>query len=193
VVLIIEHVEGEGAGLLTAPLGEIEVCRAWREPVAEAPRHEALIVMGGPHSAWDDEVQPQVRLIQAFVAAGRPVLGVCLGAQLLARALGGRNFRGPAPEKGVLPISLTDAGHQDPLLGHLDGVEVVEYHSDSFDLPPGATLLASSQADVNQAFRLGNAWACSSTSRPIRRCGATGTCRAATTPASPLPRRSRDY
>jgi GMP synthase (glutamine-hydrolysing) len=158
VVLIIEHVEGEGPGLLLPPL-EAEICRLWRgDPLPDTVRHRALVVLGGHFAAWDEAVQPQVRLISAYLEARRPVLGVCLGSQLLARALGARNYRGPALEKGVFPLQLTDEGRRDPLLGHLDGASVVEWHEDTFDLPPGAVHLASTDAYRNQAFRFDNAW-----------------------------------
>jgi GMP synthase-like glutamine amidotransferase len=156
--LIVEHVEGEGPRLLLPSL-DAEICRVWRgEPLPEKVRHDALIVMGGSNAAWDEAVQHEVGLISAYLAAQRPVLGVCLGSQLVARALGGRNFRGPAPEKGVVKLQLTDEGRRDPLLGHLDGAEVVAYHEDTFELPPGAVRLASTAAYANQAFRAGNAW-----------------------------------
>jgi GMP synthase (glutamine-hydrolysing) len=86
-------------------------------------------------------------------------LGVCLGAQLLARGLGARVYRGPATEMGLAPIALTDGGPADMLLTPFDGRAVLHWHNDTFDLPAGATRLASTAITPNQAFRFGaRAW-----------------------------------
>jgi GMP synthase-like glutamine amidotransferase len=155
--LIVQHVEGEGAGLLLPSLGPADICRTWRgDVIPDGIEHDGLVVLGGHGAAWDEALEPEARLMAAYVRAGRPVLGICLGSQLLARGLGGRNFRGPAPEKGVHPVHLSDAGREDPLVRHLDGAEVVHWHEDTFELPPGATRLASSAAYPNQAFRVGD-------------------------------------
>ena len=88
--------------------------------------------------------------------AGRPFWGSCLGAQLLAAALGARVYAGPAPEVGVLAVELTDAGRADPVLGALPAsIDTLQWHGDTFDLPDGGVLLASSPAYPNQAFRVG--------------------------------------
>jgi GMP synthase (glutamine-hydrolysing) len=86
-----------------------------------------------------------------------PVLGICLGAQLLARALGAEVRPGERKEIGFAPVEV--AGAEDPLLGRLaPSTEVLHWHGDVFDLPAGAELLASSELTENQAFRVGNAW-----------------------------------
>jgi GMP synthase-like glutamine amidotransferase len=125
---------------------------------------ERLVVMGGPMGALDDADHPwlpDVRsLLARAVAAGTPVLGVCLGAQLLAAALGARIRRGPAPEIGAGRVRLTAAAARDPVLGVVGGgdLAVFHWHGDTFDLPDGALLLASSDAYAHQAFRVAHAW-----------------------------------
>lgn len=95
--------------------------------------------------------------LAAAVAADLPVLGVCLGSQLLARALGSQVRPGPEPEIGWAPVEVFDSG--DPLVGGLaPTTRVLHWHGDVFDLPDGAQLLASSERTEVQAFRAGNAW-----------------------------------
>ena len=98
-----------------------------------------------------------MRAIGEAVRAGVPYFGACLGVQLLAAALGARVYTGAAPEVGLLPVELTPEGRADPVLGALpDGEVTLQWHGDSFDLPEGATLLASSPLYANQAFRFGD-------------------------------------
>jgi GMP synthase-like glutamine amidotransferase len=117
-----------------------------------------LIVMGGPMSANDElaYIRRELDLIREAVAAGMPVLGVCLGAQLIAKALGGRVYRNPVKEIGWFPIGWTEAAGRDPLLAGLGEPETVfHWHGETFDLPEGAQWLAASEACRNQAFRFG--------------------------------------
>ena len=94
--------------------------------------------------------------IAIHVRAGRPFWGSCLGAQLLAAALGARVYAGPAPEVGVLAIELTGAGKADPVTGALPAsIDTLQWHGDTFDLPEGGVLLASSPAYAHQAYRVG--------------------------------------
>jgi GMP synthase (glutamine-hydrolysing) len=161
-VLVMEHAEHEGAGLLLEPLAEFAVERRFRDPPASTEGYAAVIAMGGPMDAWDDAGHPylaaEARLLAESARAGRPTLGVCLGAQLLARGLGARVYRGAnGAELGLAPISLTADGASDPLLAGLQ--TVLHWHFDTFDLPPGATLLASTEKYRHQAFRVGaRAW-----------------------------------
>jgi GMP synthase (glutamine-hydrolysing) len=161
--LIFQHAEGEGPGFLDEELRArgvaVELRRSWAgDPVPPDPDgYDTVIVLGGPMAAWDPLpfLDAEARLLAVSARAGLPTLGVCLGAQLFARGLGARVFRGPAPELGLYPIALTEAGRSDPLVGFLDGSEVFQWHSDTFELPAGAVRLASSARYPNQAFAVG--------------------------------------
>jgi GMP synthase (glutamine-hydrolysing) len=120
----------------------------------------ALIVLGGPMSANDEARYPYLAaekaILRGAVERDTPVLGVCLGAQLLAAAAGSHVFPGMRPEIGWAPVSLTLDGRQDAMLSALAQVAVVfHWHGETFDLPHGAVRLAFSALTMNQAFRLG--------------------------------------
>lgn len=165
--LILEHAEHESGGLVAAELDRAgvacDVARSWRgEPTPnpdDADGYELLMVLGGAMAAWEDDAHPWLARETALLArrarADRPTLAICLGAQLLARGLGADNWRGPTNELGLWPIALTEAGRADPLLAPFDGQPVLHWHHDTFALPPGATLLASTDAYAQQAFRVG--------------------------------------
>ena len=129
------------------------------------PQHRdfaAVVVMGGPMGAYDGDSFPWLHAEQRFlrdaITAGVPVFGACLGAQLLAASLGARVYRAPSPEVGILPVELTAAGRRDRVTSRLPPrFPTLQWHSDAFELPAGATLLASSRAYRNQAFRVGQA------------------------------------
>jgi GMP synthase-like glutamine amidotransferase len=119
------------------------------------------VVLGGPQDAWDDATSPWLPKVMDLVneARGRqvPVLGICLGAQLIARASGAGVYRHSLMEVGFRPVRLTEAGRRDPLLdGMPETVPLLEWHQDTFDLPEGADLLATGEECANQAFRLGS-------------------------------------
>jgi GMP synthase (glutamine-hydrolysing) len=116
--------------------------------------------MGGPMNTFAEDLHPwlaaEKRAIAELVLEGKPFWGVCLGAQLLADALGARVYAVPAPEIGVLPISLSQSADTDLVMTGLpETLPAFHWHSYTFDLPAGATLLASSQACPNQIFRAG--------------------------------------
>ena len=121
---------------------------------------DLLVVLGGPISAADDRQYPfladEVRLLERRLDADRPTLGICLGAQLMARALGSRVYGAGAKEIGWSPLSLTEAGGASALR-HLapDRTSVLHWHGDTFDLPRGAVHLASTAVCENQAFLWG--------------------------------------
>ncbi len=123
--------------------------------IAEA---ELLIVLGGPIGAYEENTYPflrdELRIIADRLASQRPILGICLGAQLMARALGARVYPGPVKEIGFAPITLSEAGRVSSLAA-LGDTPVLHWHGDTFDLPQGAALLASSEAYQNQAFSYG--------------------------------------
>ena len=132
------------------------------EPLPPADDLDALIIMGGRMGAYDTEEYPcladEMRLARQLVERDVPVLGICLGSQLLSAALGGRAYLADRPEVGAVPVKLTDAGHRHPVVSKVAGRRVFEMHEDTFDLPPGSVLLARSDR-FPQAFALGSALA----------------------------------
>jgi GMP synthase (glutamine-hydrolysing) len=124
----------------------------------------AIIVMGGPMGAYEDELYPwlgpEKQLIAEAVAAGTPYWGVCLGAQLLAATLNARVAPGPRAELGVLAVELTEGAAADPVFAHAPrSFEALQWHGDTFDLPRGAIQLARSELYEQQAFVIGRAYA----------------------------------
>ncbi|HJU70424.1 MAG TPA: glutamine amidotransferase [Paucimonas sp.] len=121
---------------------------------------DLLVVLGGPIGAYEEQHYPFLRdtlaLLALRLAADAPTLGICLGAQLLARALGARVYPGPVKEIGWAPLTLTAEGRASPVR-HLagDNTSMLHWHGDTFDLPTGAVLLASTAHCTNQAFRHG--------------------------------------
>ncbi len=119
---------------------------------------DLVVVLGGEMGAYETEAYPfleaEQRLLRARLAAERPTLGVCLGAQLMAAALGERVYRGATTAIGYRPVEPTDAGAASPIR-HFAGVPVVQWHGDTFELPAGATRLASSSDYANEAFAIG--------------------------------------
>ena len=119
---------------------------------------DLLIVLGGPIGAYEDTKYPflsdEITLLKARLRSGRPTIGICLGAQLIARALGSRVYPARSKEIGLAPISLTDEGHLS-CLSVFEGGPVLHWHGDTFDIPHGAVRLAASAACDNQAFTWG--------------------------------------
>jgi len=129
-------------------------------PTEEWEHVRALIILGGPMNVDEEDNFPflrwEKRIIRAAIDEAVPMLGVCLGAQLIAATLGTPVFRGPVKEIGWSPISITPHGQVDSLLGYLpESATVFQWHGDGFDLPAGAIRLASSAHYSTQAFRVG--------------------------------------
>jgi GMP synthase-like glutamine amidotransferase len=167
-VLSVTHGPTVGGGVFDETVeDEGHVFASWAVPLGEDPPdprdYDAIMVFGGGMHPDQDGSHPwlghEIGFLRHTLAAQVPLLGVCLGAQLIARAAGA--WVGPAdePEIGWLDISLTDAGHVDPVLSALPGkVEAFQWHSYTFGLPEGATELATSSV-ARQAFALdGHAW-----------------------------------
>jgi GMP synthase (glutamine-hydrolysing) len=128
------------------------------DPLPDHREFDAIVAMGGPMSATDDDELPwlvaEKRLIAEAADAEIPFFGVCLGLQLLAASLGARVYAGSKPEVGLLPVTLTDAALADPVFAGLPREFVtLQWHGDTFELPEHAVRLAGSPVYPNQAFR----------------------------------------
>ncbi len=170
--LVVTHSASEGPGTLAAWLPEagldLEVVAPWNgeQLPPELAAYDALVVMGGPQQAYDDGSAPWLRatkeLLRLAVADSVPTLAICLGAQLLAEATGGRVEKGAAGvEAGARLVAKRDIAWDDELFADVPFTPtVVQWHEDAVvDLPPGAVLLAGSSRYAHQAFRVGSrAW-----------------------------------
>ena len=161
-VQVLQHVPFEGLGSIAAWLAarraDVECTRLFAgDPLPRADRVDALIALGGPMSVNDEDVldwlRPEKQLVRDAVARGIPLLGVCLGAQLIASALGARVYSGAAREIGWFPVQgVPDVA---PSFQLPPESLVFHWHGETFDLPAGAVRLASSAACENQAFQVG--------------------------------------
>ena len=162
---VIQHLAAGSPGLIAALARErgvtLDVRRMDRgDPIPAVRSLDGLVVLGGSMGVYEAAAHPHLAAEQDLLAQAcareLPVLGVCLGAQLLAAALGARVFRGPAAEIGFGEVTLTPEGARDPVLGPSGpAFSAFHWHGDTFDLPPGATLLAGTAAYPHQAFRSG--------------------------------------
>ncbi len=153
--LVGEALTEAGAHLVTIAANE-------GEAIPDKDGFAGLVVLGGPQDAWDDQHGPHFPAVMAtirdFTDADRPVMGICLGAQLTARAYGARVYRHDTPELGVCAVTLHDHAAADPVLGGFGpALNLVQWHYDTFEFPEGAVPLAHSPACGRQAFRIGRA------------------------------------
>jgi GMP synthase (glutamine-hydrolysing) len=122
----------------------------------ESAKHHPVIIMGGPQSANDAVLAAELEWIGQAIRAGTPVLGICLGSQLIAKALGARVYKNARKEIGWAPVYFTEAAKDDPLFAGLASpTTFFHWHGETFDLPEGATWLAYSDNCRHQAFRHG--------------------------------------
>lgn len=162
-VLVLQHTSMEGAGTIAQALARLDlsirVLRAdLHEPVPlRLSSERALVIMGGPMGVYEVERYPfladEMRLIEAAIGQGAPVLGVCLGSELIAGALGARVAPG-SQELGWYSVTLTESAKHDPLFAQApNSFTAFHWHGDVFDLPEGAVALARSERTAHQAFR----------------------------------------
>ena len=166
-VAIVENTDVTHHGQIGVALhmagARIDVFKPWRDgTLPDMANHDALVVFGGEQNALNDGLHPYLprlaSLMCATALAGQAVLGICLGAQLLARGAGGKNQIGGAREFGWCAVDLTDAARSDPVLSHLPSrFDSFQWHSDHFTLPPAAVHLAGSAVAAHQCFRIGRA------------------------------------
>lgn len=120
---------------------------------------DLLIIMGGPMSVNDEKNYPwlskEKEFIKSTIAAGKPTLGICLGAQLIASAMGGTVFPNPQKEIGWFPVSAVSPVSRDTFKFPVE-IQVFHWHGETFAIPPGARLLATNKTCTNQAFQIGN-------------------------------------
>ncbi|MDA3949453.1 MAG: glutamine amidotransferase [Spirochaeta sp.] len=164
--LVIQHVAFEDLGTFHQPITHagytVRYLQAGVDDLSEIGAADLVIVLGGPIGVYETAAYPfltdEIVLIGRRVAADRPTLGICLGAQMIAAAAGGRVYPGTAgKEIGWAPIQLTEAGAAGALKPLVHGDDVVlHWHGDTVDLPSGATRLASTSRYTNQAFSLGD-------------------------------------
>ena len=162
-ILVLQHIsceppgvyedilEAKGASIQRVEIDEGQQLPDWRG-------FDAILAMGGPMSVNDDATLPwlthEKRWVREAVLAGQPYWGVCLGVQLLAASLGARVYAGGRPEIGIMPVYLTPAAHDDAVFSGLPHEFLTfQWHGETFELPEGAVLLATSPAYPNQAFR----------------------------------------
>jgi GMP synthase (glutamine-hydrolysing) len=163
----LRHVAFEDLGILEPLLRrrgfDVSYLEAGVDSLGPALRADLLVVLGGPIGVYEAGKYPfvtdEIGLIERRLARGRPVLGICLGAQLIAAALGARVYPAGVKELGWFPIMLTDAGRRSCLKYLAPPRRVLHWHGDTFDLPDGATLLAATRPVANQAFQVPGALA----------------------------------
>lgn len=159
----LQHVPFEGLGRMDALLRSrghsLYPARLYASPALPSlADFDALIAMGGPMSVNDESDYPwlagEKRLVREAIGAGKPVLGICLGAQLIASSLGARVYRNAEKEIGWLPVE--GIAPPDPeMFAFPPSLTAFHWHGETFDLPPGAARLAASEGCANQAFQVG--------------------------------------
>jgi GMP synthase (glutamine-hydrolysing) len=158
----LQHAAMEGAGQIgnwAARRGHRFAGTHWYrgDAAPDAGEIDFLVIMGGGMNIYEHRNHPwlvaEKALIAEVISQGKPVLGVCLGAQLIADVMGGKVYQNPEFEIGWFPIRMLEPARKDRLFGHFPAeLTALHWHGDTFELPRGATLLASTEGCLNQAF-----------------------------------------
>ena len=164
-VLIIKHIKLEGPGLIEYCLKQekipyliINLETGARLPKLDHFTH--IIILGGPMNVYEEDRYPFLRnedlFIKEAIQRGKKILGICLGAQLIAKSLGAKVFKAPMKEIGWYDVSLTEEGSKDPFFSYLPQTfSVFQWHEDTFEIPKAGKLIATSNPISHQAFRYG--------------------------------------
>ena len=173
-VLILKNIASEGPGTIEDFLRNnnisYSIVEMSREDLPSADNYDTLIIMGGPMSVNEADIYPYItkeeELVKDFIKKGKKILGICLGAQIMAKALGAKVYVGPEKEIGWYDIELQENGIRDPFITKLAThpragdfwrkFKVFHWHGETFDIPEGTVRVAKSVLYPNQAFRLGN-------------------------------------
>ena len=167
-ILVIQNHPGSPPGQLGASMAAQGAVLRIVQPLAGDPippdhgPFDGVLVLGGAQSAADDAGNPYFtdlfRLLRSFHEAGKPLLGICLGSQIIARVFDKKVYRHSHVEFGFHRLAMTEAGRTDPLLAGLPATShIMEYHEDTFDLPDEAVLLMTGEGCRHQAYRVGEA------------------------------------
>ncbi len=158
----LQHAVGEGPGHIAtwaaAKGHKISGTHWYRGDAAPDPAAiDFLVIMGGGMNIYQHRdhpwLAPEKKLIGQVIGAGKPALGICLGSQLIADVMGGKVYQNPQFEVGWFPMRMLEAARKEPLFSHFPAeITALHWHGDTFELPPGATLLASSDACPNQGY-----------------------------------------
>jgi GMP synthase (glutamine-hydrolysing) len=162
-VLALQHIWDDPPGYLGEIMEEfgiaLDIVKVGEQPLPAVDGYDALIVLGGPQHVYDEQLPYLVdekALLRTAVERDVPYLGLCLGGQMLASAMGADVKRHTLTEIGFCKVQLTEEGKHDPLFQGFNGFqEVFHWHEDVFDLPRGAIRLATGTVTPNQAFRVG--------------------------------------
>ena len=165
--LVLQHIECEDLGTIADAMSKRGIGYKYvrlfdGEPVpVETSRYTGIIILGGPMNVYEEDKYPYLKdediLIKKAVRNDVPVLGICLGGQLIAKAAGARVHKGTKKEIGWYKLNLTEESRQDKVFNALPHeLSVFQWHGDTFDIPEGATRLAGSELFPNQAYRIGS-------------------------------------
>lgn len=163
--MVLQHEECEHLGVLSELLSHHNVTYQYvklyeGESIPELKDYSGIILLGGPMNVYEEDdysfLKAEDSLIRGALKSGKPTLGICLGAQLIAKATGARVYHGLRKEVGWYSVYLTEEGRQDRVFKGLEArFTVFQWHGDTFDIPDGGVRLAGSEAILNQAFSIG--------------------------------------